>query len=87
MKKLFSFTLLSGFLLALTGCANELVYSRGPHARHGHYDDRRTTTYYGNRPVYRGERRVYRDDGYYGRSHVREYDAPRRPHADVRVSF
>lgn len=80
MKTLLSLTLFSGFLLASTGCVDTAVYSRRPHDRRGYYDDRRDTTYYETRPV-------YRDDGYYGRRGHRVYDAPRAPHSEVRVSF
>ena len=87
MKTLLCSTLLSGILLTLTGCVDEYAYSHRPHGRTGYYDDRRTTTHYGARPVYRGERRVYRDDGYDDRGDVRVYEAPRRRHGDVRVVF
>lgn len=86
MKKLPSLALLSGLLLAITGCADDVAYSRRPHNRQGYYEDRQITTYE-TRPVYRGDRRVYRDDGYDGHNDVREYDAPSRRHSDVRVTF
>ena len=87
MNKLLSLPLLAGLLLATTGCVEEVAYSRGPHHRPGYYDDRRSTTHYSTRPVYRGERRVYRDDGYYDRGEGRVYVAPHPRHREVRVGF
>ena len=84
MKTLLSLTLLCGSLLAITGCVEDV---HRHHARRGYYNDRQSTTYYETRPVYRGDRHYYRDDGYYGRRDVRVYDTPRSPRGDVRVSF
>lgn len=86
MKKLLSLALISGLFLTITGCVDEVaVTSRRDH-RPGYYADRRSSTYYETRPVYR-ERPAYYDDGYYGRGDVRVYDAPRPRHSDVRVVF
>ena len=62
MKKLLSLTLLSGLLLAVTGCVEEAQYTNRPHVRASHYNDRYTTTNYRSRPVYRDNRSVYRSD-------------------------
>lgn len=62
MKKLLFLTLLSGLLLAVTGCVEEVEYTNRPHVRASHYNDRYTTTSYRSRPVYRDNRSVYRSD-------------------------
>jgi hypothetical protein len=88
MKKTLSIILVSGLLLAFTGClVDRRDYSRRSNARHGYYGDRRSTTYYETRPTHRGDRRVYRDGDRYGRRDVRVYDAPRQSHGSVTVGF
>lgn len=63
MKKLLTLSLLSGFLLAATGCVEDDVqYTNRPHVRASHYNDRYTTTSHRSRPVYRDDRPVYRSD-------------------------
>ena len=87
MKKFVSLALLSGSLLAITGCVEPVEYSRHSRHRPGYYDDRRTSTYYESRPVYRDDRRTYRDDGYHRRGDVRVYGPPRPRHSEVRIGF
>lgn len=84
MKTMLSLTLLCGFLLALTGCVEDVHRHRTGRV---YYHDRPTSTSYETRPVYRGDRHHFRDDGYYGRRDVRVYDTPRPPLGNVRVSF
>lgn len=87
MKRLLSVALLTGSILASTGCVDEFAYSRRPHSGPGFHDTRRTTTHYETRPVYRNDRRIYRDDRTQGHRDVQEYDKPQRPHSDVRIIF